>query len=325
MRNRLEKDADLMARAAWLSFVGDMPQARIAERLGVSRVKVNRLIAKAVAARLVRFSVDAAPRECVLLEDDLMRAFGLESCFVAPAGKNEDWSLDSLAAIGARALERELDKIGKGIAAVGHGRTLQAAVEALAPKPRKGLRFVSLLGCLSRVGAADPFDVIHHLGKTTAAESYYLPAPLFTSAVKDRQTIMRQKLVRKIIEMGQAADLCVIGVGGLGPESHLYRAGMITESEGLALLRAGAVGDILGCFIDIEGRRVECDLNRRAVTAGLETLRAKRTIAIAGGRDKTTAIAAALRSGAISALATDEQTAAALLREAGDIRLARRA
>ena len=55
----------LATRAAWLSFVGRYTQEEIAQRLGVSRVKVNRLIALAQRAGRVHVFVEGTAAECV--------------------------------------------------------------------------------------------------------------------------------------------------------------------------------------------------------------------------------------------------------------------
>ncbi len=301
-------DPDLMARAAWLSFVGDLSQKEIAKRLGISRIKANRLIARAIERKLVRFSVESVPIECVSLEDQLVGEFNLSSCFVVPTATDEDLPLPSLASAGAFVLQKEFADKRHKVIGIGHGRTLEATVEALPYKPHKHLRFVSMLGCLSRIGAADPLDVIHHLSKITEAECYYLPAPLFAASKKDKQMLMQQKLTRKVVKMGMAADFYVIGIGDMGQKSYLFKK--VTASERASLLCAGAVGDILGCFIDAAGNVVECDINRRAVTIGLASLHGKRVLAIAGGRGKETAITAALRSGVVTDLVIDENTAA---------------
>ena len=301
-------DSDLMTRVAWLSFVGDLSQKQIASRLGISRIKVNRLIARAIKYKLVRFSIEQVPASCVLLEDELADAFNLQSCLVAPVVNDEDPPLAPLATAGSFVLQKQFSDKQHKIIGVGHGRTLEAAVEALPYKSHKQLRFVSVLGCLSRLGTADPLDVIHHLSKITEAECYYLPAPLFAESEKDKHLLMQQKLTRKILKMGMKADFYVVGVGGMGKESYFYEK--ITAADHAALVKAGAVGDVLGQFLNAEGDIIECDINHRAVAVELDALRDKRVLAIAGGRDKNVAITAALRSGVITDLVIDESTAA---------------
>ena len=56
-------ELSLATRAAWLSYVGKHTQEEIAGRLGVSRIKVNRLIGQAVRAGLVHVFVEGTAAE----------------------------------------------------------------------------------------------------------------------------------------------------------------------------------------------------------------------------------------------------------------------
>ena len=78
-------ELSLATRAAWLSYVGNQTQEEIAGRLGVSRVKVNRLIGQAVRAGLVHVFVEGTAAECIALEERIAGRWGLEFCTVAPA------------------------------------------------------------------------------------------------------------------------------------------------------------------------------------------------------------------------------------------------
>jgi DNA-binding transcriptional regulator LsrR (DeoR family) len=73
------------------------------------------------------------------------------------------------------------------------------------------------------------------------------------------------------------------------------------------------VGEVLGRFVDGQGRVVAAELNDRAVAIKLEDLKGKPVIAIAGGADKPSAIMAVLESRVISGLITDEDTAKAIV------------
>ena len=57
------------------------------------------------------------------------------------------------------------------------------------------------------------------------------------------------------------------------------------------------------------------DLSDRALAPDIETLRGREMVAIAGGRSKTKAIRAVLRSGLLTGLITDEATARQLTGE----------
>jgi DNA-binding transcriptional regulator LsrR (DeoR family) len=80
------------------------------------------------------------------------------------------------------------------------------------------------------------------------------------------------------------------------------------------LMQAGAVADILGNFIDLNGRLVDSDLNQRVVGTSLDVLAEMENVfAVAGGLRKAQAISAALRSGCITNLITDAETAEQIL------------
>ena len=75
---------------------------------------------------------------------------------------------------------------------------------------------------------------------------------------------------------------------------------------------AGGVGEMMGHFFDPEGRVLETTLSARTLSASLDEPGASRVVVIAGGVDKVQAIRAALRSGRLQGLITDEATAQAL-------------
>jgi DNA-binding transcriptional regulator LsrR (DeoR family) len=306
----LEADElSLATRAAWLSYVGNHTQEEIAGRLGVSRVKVNRLIGQAVRAGLVHVFVEGAAAECIALEEKIAGRWGLEFCAVAPAVEDAPLPLATLAGAGGHWLHRVLEAGRVSLIGVGHGRTLAAVVASLPRLPRPGVRFVSLLGSLTRHSAANPFDVIHRLTEITEAESYFMPAPFFADSIEDKAVLLGQRSLESVLALARRAELIVVGLGEVGPHSHLLTSGMITTEEFAEVERAGAVGEVLGRFLDAAGRPVAAAVNDRALALPLEDLPGRQMVAIAGGRDKVHAIAAVLESRLLTGLITDETTA----------------
>ena len=302
-------ELSLATRAAWLSYVGNQTQEEIAGRLGVSRVKVNRLIGRAVRAGLVHVFVEGTAAECIALEERIASHWGLEFCTVAPAAEDAPLPLATLAGAGAHWLHRILEAGHVSLIGVGHGRTLAAVVSSLPRLARPGVRFVSLLGSLTRHSAANPFDVIHRLTEITGAESYFMPAPFFADSTEDRAVLLGQRSLDAVFVLARAAELVVVGIGEVGPHSHLLTSGMITPGEFAEAERAGAVGELLGRFLDARGSPVAAGINDRALAVRLEDLPGRQVVAVAGGRDKPRAIAAVLASGLLTGLITDEATA----------------
>ena len=102
-------ELSLATRAAWLSYVGKHTQEEIAGRLGVSRIKVNRLIGQAVRAGLVHVFVEGTAAECIALEEAIAARWGLEFCTVAPGGDDNPLPLAALGPAGGHWLLRVLE------------------------------------------------------------------------------------------------------------------------------------------------------------------------------------------------------------------------
>jgi DNA-binding transcriptional regulator LsrR (DeoR family) len=306
-------DRSLAARAAWLSFIGGYTQEEIARKLGLSRVKITRLIAEATEAGLVRVFVEGTAAECVALEDRIATHWNLDFCSVSPTVDGGPLPLRTLAAAGAHYLHGVLERGEAKLIGVGHGRTLDEVVKYLPRVHRPKVRFVSLLGSLTRHAAANPFDVIHRLADVTGAECYFMPAPFFADSIADKKVLLGQKGLKDVFSLARTAELYVVGIGEISAHAHMLSTGMITEAEYREVTRAGAVGEVLGRFLDKTGKAVAAELNERAVAIKLEEIRGKPVIAIAGGEDKPQAISAVLESRVIKGLITDETTAKAIV------------
>ena len=84
---------------------------------------------------------------------------------------------------------------------------------------------------------------------------------------------------------------------------------MVSEGEWDELRSLGAIGDIMGSFIDIDGRPVDSPVNGHALGLGVEDLRGRRVVAVVGGNGKAKAVLGALRTGIITDLVVSETAA----------------
>lgn len=311
-----DPEAGLAARAAWLSYIGGYRQEDIAERLHVSRVKVNRLIAKAHRRGMVRVFVEGTAADCVALEDELIRRFGLRFALVAPNLNGGDLPVATLGNAGSRFLHSVLeDGPAELTIGVGHGRTIASVVDNLPRVSRPNARFVSLLGGIVRNAVANPFDIIHRLGERTGGETYFMPVPFVADTVADKAVLMAQRSLREVFELAAEAELCIVGVGELGDNAFMRLSGMVSDADYRELREAGAVGEVLGQFLDGDGRPLDVDVNRRSIGLKLDDLRGgtRQVVAIAGGPAKVAAVASVLRTGVTTGLVTDEGTARAIV------------
>lgn len=309
-----DNDESLAVRAAWLHYVGGFTQAAVAKRLGIPSVKAHRLIARAVAEGVVKVSIDGEIAECANLEVELSTRYGLDYCEVAPDTDDDGLALTTLGHAGASFLRREIERGEAGVIGFGHGRTLSAAVHHLPRVNASGVRFVSLLGGLTRNYAANPYDVMHRLAEKTGTQAYVMPVPFFANTEEDREVLLSQRGVSEVFDLARRADLKVVGIGTVDNQAHLVKSGMLQPDELEEIAGLGGVGELLGHFFDRKGRILETSVTARTLAASFSDNGKDRIVAIAGGPVKTEAVRAVLHSHKLHGLITDERTARDLLR-----------
>ena len=314
-----EEETNLAVRASWLSYVGGYSQGEIAKRLGLSRIKVHRLIAAAHDLGLVKISIEHSLTDLVALEEQLVKRFRLNTCTVVPvletAGTQgmSPATLTALGIAGARFLRRRLADTASLTIGVGWGRTLAAVADQTLHEPQSRHRFVALIGSLTRHSSANPYDVIHRLVDKTGSEGYFLPMPYIADTLADKNVFLAQKSVQDILSLARQAQLCLVGIGECSEDSFLHASGLITDEELAELQAAGAIGDLIGKFFDAKGYLVHSEVNQRSMGLEFAALGNCLSVAIAGGLEKVHAIRAALQSGVIAGLITDENVARQLL------------
>ncbi|MEM9633175.1 MAG: sugar-binding domain-containing protein [Pseudomonadota bacterium] len=306
-------------RAAWLSFVGGRTQGEIAAQLGVSPAKVHRLIAHAQKAGYVKFQVDGRPKECLELEEELAHNFKLKNCIIAPdlGGGDDESALRAVAVSASQFLTGLLTGANVKRLGVGMGRTLTASVEALPKIARSDLEIMSICGSLTRTLAANPYDIIQKMQERTGGVGYYLPVPYFAENQDEKAMFLTQRSVQDLMERARQSDAFLVGIGSVENEGHLVQRGMISKQEQEDLMSGGAVSDLMGRFLTIEGELAPDSLGDCAVGLHFDEVRGSRVIALVGGESKVDATLAALRTGVITDLVADETLARALSSRAG--------
>ncbi len=312
---RRDSDDGMALRAAWLYYTAGLTQADIADRLGVTNVKVHRLIARASEQGAVKVRIEGDITECIGLENALSERYKLTSCEVVTDLYEDGIPLKALGAAGAVYLERSIEAHQGGVIGVGHGRTLASAVSAMARVDAGAVRFVSLLGGVTRNFEANPHDVIHRLVEKTGAAGYVMPVPFFANSIEDREVLMSQRGIKDVVNIASHADLMIVGIGNVEPGAQLVSSQMIEPAEIQEVKALGGVGELLGHFFGADGRSIETPLTSRTISLELGVLKGRKIVAIAGGNEKACAIRSVLMSGYLSGLITDERTARALTQE----------
>ena len=99
----------------------------------------------------------------------------------------------------------------------------------------------------------------------------------------------------------------------MGEGAPLLQDGFVTREELRALVKAGAVGEIIGWAFDRRGRLIEGLTNERVASVKLDRPAKRPVIAAAMGPAKAEALTGALTGRLITGLITNETTARRLL------------
>jgi DNA-binding transcriptional regulator LsrR (DeoR family) len=310
----LDEEERFQVKIAWLYHIEGLTQGAIADHLGVTRLKVNRALGEAMRNGVVRVSIQSPYAPCLDLEAELKQRFGLKNASVAPQ-PSDDANVQPL--IGAE-LGRYLSILLNGSAirliGVGWGNTLNYAVRTITPTPRDNLETISLMGGLAKGSEINSFEIVTRLADLYAAERTYLTAPLYASTEESRDTIRVQEVFQDVLTKMRKADAIMMGAGDMTDRSLLVRDGLPKGVSASDLVAAGAVGDMLGYFIDENGELIDHPIARQVI--GISPFELKdipNVILAAGGQHKVKVMKAALSTGILDVLVTDQRTAQSIL------------
>jgi DNA-binding transcriptional regulator LsrR (DeoR family) len=322
MNERDLNETDMVVRASWLYYVAEKTQNDIASILGVSRVKVARLIADARTSGIVTIDIDHRLSALSELEERIRQRFGLQFCYVTPETESAGQSADArdlndtiarrgVGMVAARILRSMLiqNQAKETVIGLAWGRTISAMADALLPMNAPDAQFVSLLGSLTRSASANPFDVVQKIASKTSGQAKYLPVPFIADSEDDREVFIQQRVVQDIIRTAMRAQACFISVGECDANSFLSRHGYLSPEDLATLNALGAMGDTLGLFFDQNGNYIDSQICRRTLAINLSDLSQSDIILLSAGTAKVGATRAILKAGFITGLVIDAESA----------------
>ena len=77
-------EEELLARTAWFYYHDGLTQNEIGDRLGLTRLKVSRLLEKGRQSGVIRVQINSRFEGCLALENTLLKRFDLQHIRVLP-------------------------------------------------------------------------------------------------------------------------------------------------------------------------------------------------------------------------------------------------
>ena len=309
----LSAEPRLAARIAWYHFQEGLTQSAIADKIGLSRARVNQIIGELRASGAVQLRINTPHGACIELEAALREQFALREAIVVPAPAAET---DVRRVTGMAAGQFLSDAIRDGdVVGVGWGGTIDAAASAMARKNGRRNTVVSFCGGFPKSTPVNPYDVAARFARILHGPCYYVTAPMFADSRSMRDALIDSHSVRAAMDQVRCVNIGLVSTVDLSPESRSLEYGLISEELRQSLLEAGAVGDICGHYMTADGSPVDHEINDLIVAPPIDDLLAVPHLVLASGGDaKVPIIRAALRRGFAHTLIVDEDAANALVR-----------
>lgn len=306
-RQTPDADVEQLVTASVLYYEKHASQQDIAERLGVSRPTVSRLLARARDLGIVRIEI-VPPRLDPEQADRLAQRLGLRGVFIAP-GHAEEADPGPLL---AEPLGRALDEAAPGpgdVLLVSWGR----AVYSLGQHVRRAFPGVVVAPAM---GGNDgdrrwfqPNEIARIWAGALGGQARYLHAPALVSpALYD--SLNSEAATRDVIDLWGSAKMLFMGVGAWPkPDASYAAAGFPVDDPALA----DAAGDVMGWSFTIDGSLVPHRDPRRLLGISPEQIRrVPYVVCFAASPSKARAAIGAARAGLVKVLVTDAATSRAI-------------
>lgn len=319
MGRELIEDSDaFVTEVCWHYYVNEMTQADVARHMGVTRLRVNQAIQRAKSLGFVKVQIESPFLPRVELQEQLKQVLGLQRVVVGPANDaHYDYHKSVGAALAALLAERlssgEWTSLG-----VSWGLTLDAAIKKLARQSHPELEVVSILGGTAKGSTLNSFGIASGFANILGACFSVLTAPIYLSEGIDRDLFLSQYALKEHFEKFKSLDAVLLTCSNVSEKSFLVEHGLPHELTPAALIEAGAIGDVLGQFLDRNGCSVSKAVDDRTVGMPLnQVIDIPEKIMAAAGPHKVEIIQAACKRGLVDTLVTDDVTARLLLEDHG--------
>lgn len=309
----ISESASLRLRAAWLYYNQRLTQKDVAEKLGVSRTTVIRMLDEALKRGEVQIWIDQGVGDCVELATQLERAYGLDEAVVVPAAETAEGIAKGVGlALGQFLTEVIPDSCTIG---VGWGRTLTASLASFRPARRSEVKVLSLLGGVVEAHHINPIEYSWRVASQLGAECYLFPAPLLVDSFETKRSLIERCGLKPLFDLAEAMDIAVVSCGDIGPDSTSLSRGFLPPSVLKELVAAGCVCDTMCNFLDADGRSIDHPIRDRVMAIDLDTVKkASHIVLVSGGAHRAAAIRATIRRIGCHTLITDEGAAISMLR-----------
>lgn len=313
----IDRDAEdeyFLTEVCWHYYVNEMTQSEIASALGVTRLRVNQAIQQAKSKRMVKVQIESRALPSMELQEALREKYKLKTAIVALANRQ---SYDYHLAVGAALagyLSENIKPNGWRKIGVSWGMTLQNAINKMLRQSLPDREIITLMGGTSKGANFNTFSIASGFAERLGANYSLLAAPIFLASNVDRAAFLAQDVFADHFKKFHELDAVILTASNISSLSYLVNMGLPQEINQHELVGYGAVGDVVGRFLDAKGASVSTALDSCTIGIELDVLeKVPDRILAAAGEHKVEVIHAALSRGIANILVTDDVTSEKLL------------
>lgn len=308
-----EEELSDLINVCYSHFIYDETQSEIAAKMGVSRAKVCKMIAKAKARGLFTISINDPLRYVETLAGRLAEKYRLNEVKVVPVPKFGVQSV--LERLGQAAAEKFTQLLHDGdIIGVSGGTTLYEMLLKLENMNIGNSTIVPLLGGYAETEVSTRgTEIAYRIAEKFNAKIINMPVPGLARNSEEAAIFCANPIVKRSMDWMRKCTVAIFGIGGVDHDSSLYKGGFLNDKLVEELAEENAAGCICFSCFDIDGNPCE-RFNSKIIGMSLRDIsHIPLTIGVAGGRSKINAILGAIRGGYLNILVTDQLTAECLL------------
>jgi DNA-binding transcriptional regulator LsrR (DeoR family) len=298
-----------------LYYIEEQTQTEIAQRLGLSTAKVNRLLQQAREQGYVNITIRTPYQQLFNLENRLKAVFGLQEAIVIPTLAESGTSM--LNALGSVAANFLLEHLRDGdVLAITPGTTVQAVAQSLDASRNYQVVIVPILGASQGQIESDMNYLATNMAERLGGKAFQLHAPAFVDTREQSELLCSMGRVKEILDIARRASVALLGVGTLNAESSRFVQFTAMSAEDLKHIAevCGGVGEIAAHVFTIDGQPCGQEYADRVIGLTLAEIRnISFRIGVAATAAKALPIYGALRGGYLHALITDEAAACKVL------------
>ena len=305
---------ELLVTVSKLYYLGDMTQNQIAQKLGLSRPKVSRLLRDAREFNVVQISIATPPSYYERMAETLKTELSLKTVIVVPSLTKRE---DSIRNVGEAAAEYIAEHLRNGMnIGLAWGSTVAATVNAMKEQPTQNIDVWQLTACPPNQQLnMDGQEQALRLASLLHGTAHLLSSPFFVQTPLLKKLLLEEPIIKEHFEFFNTLKMALVGLGSSRPEESMsYRSNSITLDLSKRLVDSGYAADICGHRIYKDAPMEDTLLTDRIIAIYPKQLRnIPDVIAVAAGSEKTASILAGARGKYIDTLIIDEIAAISTL------------